>query len=287
MTLVEKPVLDTRTNFKPFNIAGHGDVTFLWNKDYSTLWDMLLNTEATVYVPTEKYKSLSFNEHPRISQLIPADNPKLAFIKAFTESEATNIKETHAADVYRSRVELGNRCTIAEDVTITHTTMGDDCMVYHHVTLGLPALAMERDTDNKLYDFKHVGRLQIGNNVRIGQLTNIARGTMDMTIVEDDVRTDAHVNIAHNCHVRRGAILAVAAILGGSVDIGEDSWIGMNATIREHIKVGKNALVGMGAVVIDDVPDNDIVAGCPAVSIKHKVTLTDASRFMMVGYQSR
>lgn len=264
--------------FRPFHKAGPGDTTFLFNKSYSEAWDLLLGSEASkVYVESKHYGSLQKNRHPAIHNLVPSPNPKLAFIK--------ELSKTDTKDSYVARVEMGNNNKISDGVMITHTTIGNDCVIYPNCTLGFPALAMERDTDNKLYDFRHIGRLEIGNNVLIGQLTNIARGTIDKTIIEDDVRTDAHVNIAHNCHVRRGAILAVASILGGSVDIGTDSWIGMNATIREHIRVGKNALVGMGAVVIDDVPDNDIVAGCPAVSIKHKVTLSDASRFMMVGYQ--
>lgn len=274
--------------FKPFNEAGPEDTTFLIYEPDKAIPSLIKSNAKRVYVKHIVYDTVEALGVPEIKpELIPSLNPKLDFIKAFTEAEEADPKITHNNDVLRGRVELGQNNMIADNVVITHTTIGNDCIIYPNCTLGFPALAMERDLDNKLHDFKHIGRLEIGNNVRIGQLTNIARGTLANTIVEDNVRTDAHVNVAHNCHIKKGAVLAVGCVLGGSVTIGEDSWIGLNATLREHVTVGHNALVGMGAVVLDDVKDNDIVAGCPAESIKHKVTLSDAARFMMAGYQLR
>ena len=48
----------------------------------------------------------------------------------------------------------------------------------------------------------------------------------------------------------------------------ENAKIGANATILPGIRIGKNALVGAGAVVTKDVPDNAVVAGNPARIIK-------------------
>jgi len=52
--------------------------------------------------------------------------------------------------------------------------------------------------------------------------------------------------------------------LAGNVHVGEFSFFGANAVIREGVKIGKNVLVGAGSVVIKDVPDNQIVVGNPA-----------------------
>ena len=46
--------------------------------------------------------------------------------------------------------------------------------------------------------------------------------------------------------------------------------VGANAVVIEGVHVGKNAVVAAGAIVTQDVPDNMVVAGCPARIIKQK-----------------
>lgn len=54
----------------------------------------------------------------------------------------------------------------------------------------------------------------------------------------------------------------------GKVLIKKNAWIGIGATICPGVTIGQNAVVGAGAVVTKDVPDNAIVGGCPAKIIK-------------------
>ena len=51
--------------------------------------------------------------------------------------------------------------------------------------------------------------------------------------------------------------------LYGSSELGDNSYVA-SATIRNQCKVGKNSFVGMGSVVVKEVPDNTVVAGVPA-----------------------
>lgn len=52
------------------------------------------------------------------------------------------------------------------------------------------------------------------------------------------------------------------------VIIGENVWIGSNATILPGVTIGDNSVVGAGAVVTKDVPENTVVAGVPAKVVK-------------------
>lgn len=54
----------------------------------------------------------------------------------------------------------------------------------------------------------------------------------------------------------------------GKVLIKKNAWIGMGVTICPEVIIGENAVVGAGAVVIKDVPDNAVVGGVPAKLIK-------------------
>ena len=73
------------------------------------------------------------------------------------------------------------------------------------------------------------------------------------------------------------------SIIGGSTTIGDTSWMGLNCTLKNKISIGSRVIVGCGAAVINDVSDEDIVAGVPAKSIKDKVSSDQL--FLMAGQQ--
>ena len=52
------------------------------------------------------------------------------------------------------------------------------------------------------------------------------------------------------------------------ITIGNSVWIGAHATICGGVKIGDHAVIGAGAVVLHDVPENTIVAGVPAKEIR-------------------
>lgn len=52
------------------------------------------------------------------------------------------------------------------------------------------------------------------------------------------------------------------------ISVGDDVWIGGNVTIIGGVHIGNNVIVGAGAVVVSDIPDNCVVGGVPAKVIK-------------------
>jgi serine acetyltransferase len=60
---------------------------------------------------------------------------------------------------------------------------------------------------------------------------------------------------------------------------------GLNSTIKHKVKIGDKVIIGNGASVINNIDDEDIVAGVPAKSIKHKVRSNQL--FLMAGQQQR
>ncbi len=89
-------------------------------------------------------------------------------------------------------------------------------------------------------------RVIIGNNIKIGPQTMI----MD---------SDFHDVSDHN---KDGAT--------GEIIIEDDVWLGARCTILKGVRIGKGAVVGVGAIVTKDVPANAIVGGVPAKIIKMK-----------------
>jgi len=71
--------------------------------------------------------------------------------------------------------------------------------------------------------------------------------------------------ISHGCQVGDFVTICSGAVLAGEVTVEAGAFIGANATVRHGgITIGRNATVGMGAVVVDDVPDGAKVVGNPA-----------------------
>jgi tetrahydrodipicolinate N-acetyltransferase len=76
--------------------------------------------------------------------------------------------------------------------------------------------------------------------------------------------------IGKNCHVGAGAVIAgvIEPPSAQPVIVEDDVLIGANAVILEGVRVGQGSVVAAGAIVIDDVPPNVVVAGTPARVIK-------------------
>jgi len=73
-----------------------------------------------------------------------------------------------------------------------------------------------------------------------------------------------HVTLTHDDVVEDFATLASGVRLGGGVHVGQGAYVGAGALIRENRSVGSRALIGMGAVVVSDIPAGEIWVGVPA-----------------------
>lgn len=106
----------------------------------------------------------------------------------------------------------------------------------------------------------------------VSQFSNIGAGTIVMPQsvinVSANVGKGCIVNtgviIEHDCQICDGVHLSPSATLGGTVRIGNESWICLGAKIINNIVIGSHVTVGAGAVVIEDIEDETLVVGVPA-----------------------
>ena len=141
--------------------------------------------------------------------------------------------------------------------------IGQRCIVHSGAVIGADGFgfALHKGTWVKI---EQLGGVRIGDDVEIGANCAIDRAVFKSTIIEDGVRLDNLVHIAHNVIIHDGAFVIACAEVSGSVEIGKNAWIAPNACINQKLKIGDSALVGLGAVVTKNVENDSIVAGNPA-----------------------
>lgn len=168
------------------------------------------------------------------------------------------------ANIAPMGVTIGDRVIIEDNVTIyENVTIGDDCIIRSGAVIGGKAFTFARTESDGILPMEDLGRVVLGNQVEVFSLSHIARGILptDTTYIGDSVKIDALVHIGHGAVIGERTLIAACAIIAGNVSIGADSWVGINATISNRIRVGRKARVSLGSVVTKDVKDGQTVTG--------------------------
>jgi len=130
-----------------------------------------------------------------------------------------------------ANTRLVARVTVCADVTI-----GERCILHPGVVVGSDGFGNAPD-NGAWVKIPQLGSVRIGNDVEIGANTTIDRGTLKDTVIEDGVRLDNLIQVAHN--VRIGAHTAVAALVGiaGSTTIGKHCVIAGKVGIADQLEI--------------------------------------------------
>lgn len=161
-------------------------------------------------------------------------------------------------------VQIGKNAKILAGSRISHTTVGDDFISNEYAVVGSNGFTMVEDENGHEKRIPTLGRVVIGNSVEVGAHDNISCGSGGDTIIDDYVKLDALVHIAHDVHLYENVEVTAGGIIGGFVQIRKNAYVGINAVLRNRIEIGENALIGMGATVTKSVDANVTVAGNPA-----------------------
>ena len=163
---------------------------------------------------------------------------------------------------------VGDNTVIGHNVTIVNRVhIGNNCTIQAGCTIGLDGYAYVEDKNGHKTMVRHHGGVVIEDDVLIGANCNIARGTIDDTIIGENTKIDTNVHIAHNVKIGKSVSIIPKSVIMGSVQIGKNAYIS-TSIIRDQVKIGEGAYVAMGAAVTKDVPEYTMVGGIPAKFMK-------------------
>jgi len=167
--------------------------------------------------------------------------------------------------VIDKNVTIGENSFIGNNCVLSNTIIGKNCTIKSGSIIGGSGFGF---TPEEKISIEHIGNVIIGNNVKIGSNCTIDRASIDSTIIEDNVRLDNLIQIAHGVKISMNSIIAAQVGIAGSTTIGSNCIIGGQAGISGHLKIGNNVKIAAKSGVTKDIKDYMTIAGFPAIDIR-------------------
>jgi len=164
-------------------------------------------------------------------------------------------------------VEIGKNCIIGSTVVIKNSLISDDVVIQDGVKIGQKGFGFIPNKD-KNFKFPHFGKVIINKNVEIGAGCTIDRGSVDDTKIGQNTYLDNQVHVAHNVKIGSNCMIAGQVGFAGSSNIGNNVSIGGQAGISGHLQIGNNVKIAGGSGVINNIENDQVVMGYPAVPLK-------------------
>jgi UDP-3-O-[3-hydroxymyristoyl] glucosamine N-acyltransferase len=281
--------------------AGPTDITFFADPRYAA--QLHKTRAAAVFV------SLDFADSIHSAQ-IRVSNPSRAFEQVVLKLAPKPIvfgTGVHPTAVVDSSVKLGNRISIQPHAVIEagvqigdnsvigagsyvghESIIGESCLIYPNVTIrerakigarviihsgaviGADGFGFET-VDGRYQKVPQIGIVQIDDDVEIGANTTIDRARFGRTWIQEGVKIDNLVQIAHNVIVGKNSIIAAQAGISGSTRIGENVKMAGQVGVIGHLTIENDTIIAAQSGISKDLPGGAWF-GSPAVP------LSDAKR---------
>jgi UDP-3-O-[3-hydroxymyristoyl] glucosamine N-acyltransferase len=243
-------------------------------------------------------------------------NPRLAFAKVMEYLQPLDLPEPgiHPTAIVEKDAHIGEGVTIREFAYVGHHAhIGDGAVIYPHVVVGngaqignatilYPSVVINHHVhvgervrihsgsviggdgfgyvlDNgKHHKVPQIGTVIIEDDVEIGANVCIDRAMLGATRVGAGTKIDNLAQIAHNVQIGRNVIICALVGLSGSVVVEDDVVLAGQVGARDHVKIGKGAIIGAQSGVMNDIPAGGFMLGSPAVAHRDFMKMEASAR---------
>lgn len=249
------------------------------------------NDSSLSFVANQKYskylsssKALAFIVHPNTidgideGNYLVTDDPYLAFAKASSlfssnlikqnigsvHPTATVFPETNLGKnvVIGPNVYIGPNCSIgdfssirANSSLVSDVQVGSNTHVHNGAVLGSDGFGYAPSKDGYI-KIEQLGSLIIGSNVEIGAGCTIDRGALGDTHINDGVKLDNQVHIAHNVELGSHSAIAACCAIAGSTVIGKNFKMGGLSGVLGHLNIADNVTVGAHTLITKSIKES-------------------------------
>src|SRR6266516_7387131 len=264
--------------------ATPGEISFFANRKYVAL---LRKTRASaVFVPPD------FTEPITLAQIRVA-NPTKAFeqvVVKFAPKPITFAPGIHPTAVIDPSAQLGQRVSVQPHAVIEagvrigddaiigagsyvghETIIGPGCLIYPRVTIrersrigsrviihsgaviGADGFGFEM-VDGRHQKIQQLGRVQIDDDVEIGANTTVDRARYGRTWIQEGVKIDNLVQIAHNVVIGKNSVIVAQAGISGSTRVGERVTMAGQVGIVGHVEIADGTVIAAQSGVSKSIP---------------------------------
>jgi UDP-3-O-[3-hydroxymyristoyl] glucosamine N-acyltransferase len=161
---------------------------------------------------------------------------------------------------------IGASCLIYPNVTIRERTqIGARVIIHSGAVIGADGFGFEF-VDGQYKKNPQIGIVQIDDDVEIGANTAIDRARFGRTWIQEGVKIDNLVQIAHNVVVGKHSIIAAQTGISGSTRIGEKVMMAGQVGVIGHLTIDDNTVIAAQSGISKDLPGGAWF-GSPAVQL--------------------
>lgn len=161
---------------------------------------------------------------------------------------------------------IGESCLIYPNVTIRERTrIGARVIIHSGAVIGADGFGFET-VDGRYQKIPQIGIVQIDDDVEIGANTTIDRARFGRTWIQEGVKIDNLVQIAHNVIIGKNSIIAAQTGISGSTQVGENVKMAGQVGVIGHLTIEKDTIIAAQSGISKDLPGGAWF-GSPAVPL--------------------
>ncbi len=165
-------------------------------------------------------------------------------------------------------VRLGDNVTIFAGVKIYEgCVIGNNVVINAGAVIGADGFGFAPDEKGEYHKIPQIGNVVIEDNVDIGANTCIDRATMGSTLIKRGVKLDNLIQVGHNVVIGENSVAAALVGIAGTSKVGRSCMLGGQVGIAGHLSVGDRAQVGSKAGVSNNIPEDGVYFGYPAMPV--------------------
>jgi UDP-3-O-[3-hydroxymyristoyl] glucosamine N-acyltransferase len=179
-------------------------------------------------------------------------------------------------------VAIGRNCEISGNTVIQSAYIGDGVLILPGAQIGQPGFGFASSAAGHT-KIPQLGRVIIQDRVEVGACVTIDRGALGDTVIGEGTKVDNLVQIGHNTHIGRHAIICGMSGISGSCEIGDFVVLAGQVGVSDHAKIGAGARLGgkCGVTIGQELEGGRDYGGVPAIPVRDWIRQVTLLRTMI------